>query len=362
MNPTINTAEEPTAISKSEITQKIVSDKNFKTILKTYKTDLTQGFAVSFSDGYKNGLADSIYGITMDDKLISLLVPIFSTEKTITWNNSYLKTIRSVLPNEYQNLEDHEIVALVKTPLYYYDKWTNDVQFLSLVNLTDWINNGMKGKNGYSVYFWNDKLPNKWSLDKKQLSGEVFVATLPKLSNKELKNICTEYATAYHKRFADVSLRSDLTKIKNIALGLYAQIKTYLWMLNNGYDVSMEWNDGDDLGIDITYRVNGMEINIDVKSTKTDLLKISKNRKETHFYAVCNWNKSEPQLLGLLFKHNFWKSDVINTTAPEKKNEMYTKTLKQIAPDLIDMDMTFNVLHNYNILRMKRGQRLFNAE
>jgi hypothetical protein len=352
----------PVALSKSEITQKIIADKNFKTILKTYKTPLTEGFGITFSDGYKNGLTDIVYGITIDGKLISILVPIFSTEKTITWNNSYVKTVKSLLPAQFQALEDHEIVSLIKTPLYYFDKFTNDVIFLSLVNLTDFMNNGMKGKNGFSVYFWNDKLPNRWSLDKKQLSGEVFVATLPKLSNKELKNICAEYATDFHKKFADITQRSEQTKIKNIALGLYAQIKTYLWMLNNGYDVSMEWVDGDDLGIDIIYHVNGTDINIDVKSTKTDVLKISKSRKETHFYAVCNWNKSEPQLLGLLFKHNFWKSEIINTLAPEKKNDMYTKSLKQIAPDLVDMDKTFAILHNYNILRMKRGQRLFNAE
>lgn len=349
-------------LKNSEIVEKIVTDKTFRQILKTYQTPLTTGFVTRFVNEYKNGLVDKFYGIKIEDKLVALLVPIFSSENTITWNNSYLKTIKSALPAEYQTLEDHEIVNLIKCPLYKFDAYSGEVVFLSLVNLSDWIFYGMNGKNGHSKYFWNEKLPNQWSIDGKKLKGEVFVLTLPKLSNKELKKICAEYATKFHAKFADISVRSEQTKIKNIANGLYAQIKTYLWMVASGYDVSMEWVAGDDLGIDIVYHVNDMNINIDVKSTKSDLLKISKTRKETHFYAVCNWNKSEPQLLGFLFKHNFWKSEIVNTTAPEKKNDMYTKTLKEVSKDLVTIDKMFDIVHNYNMLKMKRGQRLFNAE
>jgi len=349
-------------LKNSEIVAKIISDSTFKLILKAYKTPVTTGFVTTFANEYKNGLVDKLYGITIDGKLVSILVPIFSSEKTITWNNSYLKTVKSVLPAEHQHLEDHELVKLIKSPLYKFDEYTGDVIFLALVNLSDWINNGFKGKNGHSVYFWNEKLPNPWSINLKQLQSEVFVLTLPTLSNKELKTLCLDHATAFHKKFADTTQRSEQTKIKNIATGLYAQIKTYLWLKESGYDVSMEWVGGDDLGIDIVYHVNGMAINIDVKSTKSEFLKISKTRKETHFYAVCNWNKNEPQLLGFLFKHNFWKSDIVNTTAPEKKNDMYTKSLTEISKDLVSLDQTFAILHNYNMLKMKRGQRLFNAE
>lgn len=348
--------------SKTEISDKIVSDKYFKQIVNTYKTSRTAGFASRITDEYKNGFPGIVYGITLDSKLISLIIPFFSTTQTITFDNYYLKTIRENLPAEFKNLEDHELVSLARCPLYVCDKHTNELIFITLVSLKDFISGGEKGQNGHSVYFRNDKLPNKYAMTKKQLAGEVFVATLPVLTNKELKTICTEYAVSFHKRFADVTQRSEQSKIKNIAQGLYAQIKTYLWMLDAGYDVTMEWMDGDDLGIDIIYRVNDTEINIDVKSTKTDSLKISKCRKETHFYAVCNWNKSEPQLLGLLFKYNFWKSEIVNTLAPEKKNDMYSKPLSQIAPDLVSMDKLYPILHNYDNLKLKRGQRLFNAE
>lgn len=354
---------EKVLLKKTEITEKIISDQTFKQILNSYKTSLTTGFVTTFVNEYKNGLVEKFYGITMDGKLISLLLPIFSSENTTTWNNSYLTTIKSALPAEHQHLEDHELVELIKCALYKLDEYSGEVIFLALVNLSDWLNNGFKGKNGHSVYFWNDKLPNSWSITNKKLKSEVFILTLPKLSNNEIKALCLEYATTFHAKFANISERSEQAKIKNIATGLYAQLKTYLWLTASGYDVSMEWlGGGDDLGIDITYHVNGMAINIDVKSTKTDLLKISNNRKETNFYAVCTWNKSEPQLLGFLFKYNFWRSDIINTIAPEKKNDMYIKSLTQIAPDLITLDKTFNILHNYNMLKLKRGTRLFNAE
>jgi len=358
----IQIKETPTNTSKTGISDKIVAEKYFKQIVNTYKTSCTAGFASRITDEYKNGFPGIVYGITIDAKLISLIIPLFSTTQTITFDNYYLKTIRENLPTEFQKLEDHELVNLIRCPLYYCDLHTHELIFLSLVRLSDFMSGGQKGQNGHSVYFRNEKLPNQYNMNKKQLAGEVFVATLPVLTNKELKDICAEYALAFHKRFADVTQRSELTKVKNIAQGLYAQIKTYLWMLDAGYDVSMEWINGDDLGIDIIFHTNGIDINIDVKSTKTESLKISKNRKETHFYAVCNWTKNEPQLLGMLFKHNFWKSDIVNTLAPDKKNDMYTKSLNQIEEDLVGMDKLFTILHNYNLLKMKRGQRLFNAE
>lgn len=352
----------PITKSKSEIEKEILEDKFLKLILKTYNSEHTAGFGINFKDEYKNGLVNKLFGITIKDKLVSIVIPVFSSEKTITWNNSYLKTLRTALPAQYQSIEDHELANMIKVPLYFFDKWTGAVLYMSLVSLTDWLNHGTKGKNGYSVYFWNNDLPNKYNISMKKLSSEVFVLTLLTLTDKQIKEVCSKYALEHYTKFANVSDRSAQSMIKNISDGLYAQIKVYVWMLNKGYDVSMEWADGDDLGIDIVYHVNGMNINIDVKSTKTKDLKISKNRKETDFYAVCNWKKSDPQFLGLLFKYNFWQSDLINTSAPVKQSDMYAKSLEQVTTDFVTMEQLFAIKHNYNNLKIKRGQRLFNAE
>ena len=51
-----------------------------------------------------------------------------------------------------------------------------------------------------------------------------------------------------------------------------------------------------------------------------------------------------------------------NTTSPEKKNDMYCKPLTDIAKDLVTVDQLFTVQNNYNLLKIKYGQRLFNAE
>ena len=232
--------------------------------------------------------------------------------------------------------------------------------FIQCIKLNDWINNGFKGKNGYSVYFRNDSLPNKYLLSMADIRADVFIKLLPTYSKKDLKILMTDYANKWYKKFNNDTKRSDERKIKDIANGLYAQIQVYLQLKNNGYDVILDWSTADDLGIDIIYKVNDKYIHIDVKSTKTKDLKITKNRKETHFYAICTWKKTEPVLLGFLFKFHFWKTNLIDSNAPELKNDMYIKSLEDIQSNIVDIDKLFTILHNYEILKLKKGQRLFN--
>jgi len=352
---------------KTSIINKINDHATLHEILKCYKGDIFSGSIVEYViDDKKDGFAHTAYFITINDKLSSIIVPIYCTASTITWaygNSGYMQKIKSEWPEQYASMTEDEIESLIVNPLFFYNELGDkEVIFLGLVKLTDWLNYGHKGKNGNSVYFWREKLPNNYCIPLKQFKNQVFVSTLPGMTDKELKTKCVNYATESHKKFADISQRSEQTKIKNIADGLYVQIKTYLWMLDSGYNVTMEWSDGDDLGIDIIYNVNGTNINIDVKSTKTDVLRISKNRKETDFYAVCKWEKSKPVFLGLLFKFHFWQSNVINTTSPEKKNEMYCKPLADISKSLVTMDKAFTVLQNYNTQKMKHNERLFMAE
>ena len=126
----------------------------------------------------------------------------------------------------------------------------------------------------------------------------------------------------------------------------------------------MKWNDGDDLGIDIIYYTHNTQINIDVKSTHDEYLKISKNRKETDFYAICKWDKQDVILLGFLFKYNFWKSTVINTEEPEKIKEMYRKKLtkKFLSDNVVDIKELFSITNNYKLKKMKKAASLFSQE
>lgn len=348
----------------SEIAAKITAETNFKNILKAYKSEKTTAFGVEFENKNSNGLVENVFGVKLGDRLISLIVPLFCTSKTISFNFSYFNTLRSILPKEYSDLEDNDLLNLIQCPLYYLDEEIGEIIFLQLVNLNDWFEFGLKGKNGKSVYFWIDQLPHRCALTLKSLKSSVFVKLLDSYNTKELKTLCLEYATNFHKQFADIGQRGEVTKIKNIATGLYAQIRTYLLLKDAGYAVTMEWDTKKDyLGIDILFTINETQINIDVKSTKDDNLKISKNHKETDFYAVCTWEKAEPKLMGFLYKYHFWKSDILGSKGPEQiREDLYSKPLKSIKKDLTTIDKLYNIVQNYNRLKLKRGAHLFNQQ
>lgn len=351
-------------LTQNEIAIKVYNDEILKNILKTYKTDKTTGFAVDFKNQNSNGLVEKIICVQEKHRLLSIIVPLFCTSKTITFNFSYFNVIRNILPAPYNEMDDNELMQIIQCPLYYLDEEVGELIFLQFVNLSEWFEFGSKGKNGRSIYYWVDHLPNKQAITMKTLKSNVFVKLLDTYTTRELKALCLEYAKNFHKQFADISQRGEITKIKNIATGLYAQIKTYLMLKDAGYAVTMEWDTKKDyLGIDILFNINETQINIDVKSTKDENLKISKNHKETDFYAVCSWEKSEPKLLGFLFKYHFWKSELLGSKAPEQiREDLYSKPLKTIKKDLTTIDKLYNIVQNYNRLQMKRGAHLFNAQ
>jgi len=148
----------------NEIANKITEDNNFKSILKAYKSEKTTGFSIEFENKNSNGLVEKIVGIQLQDRLINLIVPLFCTSKTITFNFSYFNTIRNILPKEYSELEDNDLLNIIQCPLYFLDEEVGEVIFLQLVSLTDWFDQGLKGKNGKSVYFWIDQLPNRCAI------------------------------------------------------------------------------------------------------------------------------------------------------------------------------------------------------
>jgi len=346
-----------------DIQQMILSDKTFTDILACYKNDHTKGFAINFNKTVNNGLIERYYGIEIKDKLSVILMPIFSSEKTITWNFSYYKIIKETLPKEYSDLTEAEITDMVCCVLYYFDKHTNDVQFLTVVRLKDWLANGSKGKNGFSVYYWNDKLPNHDALTKRDIKSDILVRTLPSMTEIQIKKLCSTWAEKKFQKYQP-GARTSKQIIKNITDGLYAEIKMYLYLNNEGHEVTMNWTDADDKGIDIQIKLNDQWINIDVKSTHDEYLKISKIRKETDFYAVCQYTKGGVDFLGMLFKYDFWASKVLDTTNPEKDGDMYKRKLtKTYMKNFIPIDKMFEKYNTYKKLKTKRvAETLFNVE
>lgn len=348
--------------TKTNIIDKVLSDDTFISILRSYKNAKTGAHKATFNDGYKNGLCNCLYLIEIDGKAKKIILPIFSTQKTVTWSFFYLKTIKENIPASYlEGLEDHEILNMVLCPLYFFDTISDDVTYMALISAQDFMNKGIKGKNGYSTYFWNKDLPNKFSKNKKELISDCFVMTLPYLSKDEIREICKRYATKYVARFGDTNERSEITKINNIYHGLYAQVIVYIKLLNDGHDVLMTWYNEDDLGIDIQVLIDGEYYNIDVKSTTTKDLRISKNRKETDFYAVCDWKANEPVLLGYLFKYDFWQSDINQTESPVNKDGMWLKPISNVKKSFVMLENFQEKVHTYNKIKMKQNEVLFNA-
>lgn len=349
--------------TKLSIVDQILADQNFTSILKCYKNDLTKGYKLTFSNEYRNGLCETLFVITINNKPVRIILPIFSSMNTITWNNAYLNVVKNALnSNDHTwltGLQDHEIVDLIECPLYFYDEVSKDIAFLAMISAHDFVHNGTRGRNGHSTYFWNKDLPNKYSKNKKQLVSDVFVMCLPHYSKKEIKDICQKYAEEFHKRFADTTQRSTKTKIKNIATGLYAQIMIYLNLLKAGENVTMDWVAGDDLGIDIVVHKNGKHYNIDVKSTSDTNLKITKNRQETDMYAVVD-NTKDPYLIGYVFKFDFWKSDITGSKSPELVNDIYVKPINKL--NLQTLDGAIVKVHEYDMKKKKKATRLFNAQ
>lgn len=355
-------------MNKTDILNKISESEILKSIFKLYKDAKTEGHIYKLDDSQysgMNGLLGSIYVFTLKDKIVDIIIPLFSTEKTSTWNFSYNDILASTL-KEY-NLEVHDITNLAKAAVFYMNKNTNDIDFMTVVNVSDWIANGSKGSNGKSVYYWNDKLPNTDALTKGDIKSEIFVKMLPNWTNKKLMDICSEYANENFKKFATGEVnRTDKTKIKNIAKGLYAQIKTYLHLKEEGYDVNMTWTNKDDLGIDITWKTNDIKINIDVKSTSDEFLKISKFRKETDFYAIVKWETAYvPVLIGFINKFDFWQSSLLGTKAPikDEKSGLFVKKLTKVwMKTFLKIDGVFDNLMKYQSLKVKNKAKLFDVE
>lgn len=351
-------------IPKTEILDKITQDDKFNKILAAYKESGVSAnlHKLDFNTYSKqNGLLPNVYVFHKENKVLDILIPVFTTEKTITWDFKYNTHILELLKEEYNLIDEAEITSLTKSALFHFNKFTGDIIFMALVRVEDWIDNGNKGKyNVKSVYFWNDKLPNSWSMKLKDLKSDMFVKTLPYMNIKQLKSYCKTYAEAKYKQFSDGSSvkRGEKTKISNISNGMYAQIKLYNDLKAAGHNVSMDWLDKDDLGIDITLTVNNMHIHIDVKSTKDDMLKISKFRKDTNYYAVIQ----NDVLLGYLNKYEFWESKITKSVAPvqnEKSGLFEKKLTKKWAKTFLKIEDLFADLLKYNSAKMKRKAELF---
>lgn len=339
---------------KKEIIKNIQNDENLKKILSLYNNSSTSCNEYLIENNDNNGFTNLIYVITVNNNIIDVIVPIFSTKKTITWDYNYLDKVNYILDKKYNIKVDSK---KIKTVLFFYDN--TDVYFTSIFNLTDFLKYGNKGKNGNSVYFWNELLPNNNSLNKKDIERDFFIKMLPYMSNVQLKEYCENKAKNVVDLYTDINNRDKSTIIKNISDGMYIEFMMYL-DLKKKYDVELYLSDVDDGGIDIILNIDNISINIDVKSSSTSDLKINRLRNMTDVYAVClNKNtKKGYKFVGFLYKYHFWESEIHNTKKPayNEKTQLYYKSINDIKKDL-----TLDIKDIVEIMKIQNKQKsLFN--
>lgn len=349
-------------MSKAEITSQIFTNQTFKSLIDLYKTNDKSAYSLSFNSDkeWKNGLLNKIILITNTKAKTThtIIVPIFSTEKTITWNISFYSLIEKLVTESgYQCTSDK-----IKCCLFFMDKDTLETSFMSLISLDNWIEHGHKGKNGRSVFFWNEKLPNSWSLNSSKLKTELKHDYILSLSIKDLKTWCKNEATLLAKTF-NSSGRSEKTMIQNISNGLMAELWLFKKLQAEGHQVEFNWKDGDDLGIDILYTVGNKTYGIDVKTCKDGILKIKKVRQQTHYYAVIDSSGKDFKLIGYCHKWQFWPSKYGTGTSPEwnDKTKMYERKLtkKWIAETFVKIQDLSTVESEINKTKLQRKEQLF---
>jgi hypothetical protein len=315
-------------IKKTVITQ-IKDNDMFLSILDVYKTELTSCTLLEIDDDIsRTGFLNTVYCITINGKLISILVPLFSTSKTITWDYSYLDKIKNIITNKYKKQID--ISNIIKLVLF---EHVNDTtHFLSITKLVDMLQYGLKGKNGNSVYFWLQNLPNNKCLNKTQLQNDLFKNILPFMTKEQIKEYAIDYANKYYMNYGDTHGRNKQEMITNIADGTYIELMMYVELNKKYNDVELVLTNGDDKGVDIIITENNVSYNIDVKSTSGPTLKINRLREQTDFYAVCvrNNTKKGYTFLGFLNKYDFWESNAHNSKKPKVKNGVHVKDLKEL--------------------------------
>lgn len=322
---------------KNEISDLLLNDKNFKKIINVFKNTKTRGIILNNDIEGMNGLSSKFFVcINNDNELVKCVIPIFSTTKTITWSSKYLDSVIETLESNSIFFNDEELTSNILITLFIYDQELNDYAFIQVSELVDFIRTGITGKNSYgnniNKYKWLSSLPDITALTLENIRNNYFNMNLHNMSDTELKQYCEAYAILNYDKFNNKNNRGQATIVSNISNGIFIELKHQIYLTNKfGQNVSVKPKDSDDYGVDMTLNINKMNINIDVKSTKSTNLSISSNREATDCYAVYNNNSKykEPKFLGYILKSKFWTNDV------KEHNGMYLRSLESLKPFFI---------------------------
>lgn len=329
---------------KPQITDMLIDDPSFQKIVNVYKNNRTTCIVCTISDDGLNGLGNKFYCIRDKNTNIveKIIVPVFSTSNTITWNQKYIDMIKAELTINNIEFIDTELEDKILITLNIYDNDINDSAFIQVCTLNSFLRTGITGKHSYNdnvnKYKWLDKLPDNTAMKLHELEKNYFLDKLPDMKYDELYNYCNEYAIKNWENFYNPNNRTREEVITNITDGLVIEYIHAANLISNfGTDAVFVNDDtqGDDTGVDIILNVNRKNVKIDVKSTKSSNLSITSKRDDTDFYAIYNNNTKykTPKFLGYVHKSDFWTDEV------KEYQGRYLRSLDSLKDNIIVNEM-----------------------
>lgn len=331
-------------LSKEDITEMLTSDKSFQKILNSFKYPDTTGFKVvtKYHSSYNNGLGSHFYVITTNNEVSKIIVPLFSSSRTITWTSEYFDWIKESMNELDVEYIDEEVGSKVILVLNYFDQESQQSIFMQACNMRTFMKTAYSGQYSSDTktnkYKWIDSLPDKTALTLDNIKDQFFVDQLPNMSYEQLYDYSLDYAENHYENFYNPNNRDKETLIQNIAQGMAIELNHGADLISQyGMDhVYMNMKNTDDKGIDIIFKNGKNTVNIDVKSTKSDNLSISIERDETDYYAIYNANSKYkyPKFLGYVHKKDFWTDEV------KEYRGRYLRTIDSLKPHIIE-DATY---------------------
>lgn len=330
---------------KAIITNTITSDESYNKILNVFKNTSNSCAILNLDNDAKNGLGSFVHVIfnTEHNEVIKVIVPVFSSSKTVTWASKFIDTIVTSLTESGLSFNEDEISTKMLLAIFVYDLDISDYAFIQVCNATDFVKTGISGKNSYgnniNSYKWLNSLPDKTALKLSDLEAQNFKTFLINATTDQLIAYSITHAVENMDKYYNPSKRSEDILIKNIASGVYTEMKHASILISKFGEEYVNINnvDGDDKGVDITIELNNKKVNLDVKSTKSTNLSIRSKRTDTDFYAVYSTNSkySSPKFFGYVSKNAFWGDEILKISEPTQYRDTFIKSLDELKPHFI---------------------------
>jgi len=279
-----------------------------------------------------NGLCNVIYLVENNNKIINVIIPMYSKFKTISWIDSFYDFVLNQINNlyEYSNISKEDLDMITFCSIYSIKE--EKIKNITTIRLYDFINNSRDTKSEISIlanskYLPLDYIDNNFKFDIYDFKCIAETNKILSLNDKELREYAFNYTVNNINNLYDKnSTRDKITKFNNTyngKLSEYLALK-YISELDKNIFVMLNIpDDYEDSGIDIIFiDDNSNRIAIDVKSTVNDFIKIKSKRYNTDYYFFVKNEKC----LGFYSKFDYF-SDIDNI---QIKNDMYIRNFNQL--------------------------------